>query len=225
MSETLDVLTGLLGTDAVSAECGKAIEAANSGEGVAVAYVAFDGLRELSDRSGNLVTDQLLRELGTRLRGSLRDHDAAGHLSRDEFLIVLRQLGGRLETLAIVSRLRITLSEPIRSGKGTYRPVVNIGLAYPPADGNTREALTKVAEKAMLVMREQAREAARRDATQRVISTRAAVSAATANVSAAEQVVRDADNNLIDSKKLLAEAKAAVVEALDVAKRLGLTVP
>ena len=221
---TRDALTGLLTADAITAECVKAIEAANGGEHVAIGVVAFDGFRDLSNKQGNLVADHLLRELGPRLSEGVRDVDFVGRISRDEFIVVFRQLTGRLQTLALVSRFRIHVGEPVKTGTGPYKPIVNIGLAHPPADGTTTEALFEVAEKAMFVMQDETREAARREAVQRVTTARTAVTTATANVAAAEQAVRDADAHLIESKKLLAEAKAGVTAALENAKALGVAV-
>jgi diguanylate cyclase (GGDEF)-like protein len=216
-----DTLTGLLSNDALVDECRSAIEAANGGEHVGIVLFSFDGMRELTERSGNLVTDQLLRELSRRLRATVRECDHVGRHSRDEFIVILRQLGGRLETLTLISRLRVALAEPIKTGKSPYVPVVNFGFATPPTDGTTLEALAAAAEKAMLTMREQARIAAKENAVKRIASTRAAAAAATANVAAAEQAVRDADAALADAKRLVVEAKAAVVAALETAKALG----
>jgi diguanylate cyclase (GGDEF)-like protein len=220
-----DALTGLLGTESLNLALAAAIEAAANGEHTAIAHVAFDGLRELIDRAGNLVGDTLLRELGKRLHATVRGEDNVGRISRDEFLIIFRQLHGRLETLALVSRLRISLGEPVKIGSGPYKPLVNIGLAHPPADGTTADALTRVAEKAMLAMREQMREAAKREAIERLAHARTAVETAATNVTAAELAVRDADAALAEAKKLLAEAKAAVVTAAEHATSLGVAEP
>jgi diguanylate cyclase (GGDEF)-like protein len=219
-----DALTGLLASHTLAEECARAIEAANGGEQVAFGFIAFDGLREHTEHSGALVTDHLIRELANRMRATIRECDFVGHVNRDEFLIIFRQLRGKLETLTLIARLRITLAEPIKSGKGFYRPVVNCGLAYPPADGTTREALTDAAERAMLTMREQARETMRREAEQRVVTARAAVVTATSNVAAAEQAVRDADQHLVDSKRLLLEAKSGVTAAIEYAKSIGVPI-
>jgi diguanylate cyclase (GGDEF)-like protein len=220
-----DSLTGLLTNDELVDECRAAIEAANGGEQVGVLYLSFDGLRELNNKSGNLVTDHLLRELSKRLRATMRECDHAGRIANDEFVVILRQLNGKLPTLALLARLRVALAEPIASGKGTFVPIVNYGLAHPPGDGATLEALADAAEKAMLVMREQTRQAARDEAIKRVASTRAAVVTATKGIADAEQAVRDADNALADSKRRLVEAKAAVTAALEHAKALGVAEP
>jgi diguanylate cyclase (GGDEF)-like protein len=219
-----DTLTGLLSNDALVDACRSAVEAASGGEHVAIGYFSFDGLRDLNARAGNLVTDKLLRELGKRLRDAVRECDQVGRINRDEFVVVMRQLGSRLETLALISRLRVALSEPISSGKDGYVPVVSYGLAHPPADGATLEALSAVAEKAMLAMREQTRIAMQEKAQKRVADARAAVGAAMARITAAEQAVRDADAALVDSKRLLTEAKAAVTSAVEHAKALGVAV-
>jgi len=219
-----DTLTGLLESDALADECRLAVEAANGGEQVGVLYLSFDGLRELNATAGNLVTDKLLRELGRRLRANVRECDRPGRINRDEFVVILRQLSGRLATLTLVSRLRIALAEPISSGKDGYVPIVNYGMAHPPTDGTSLEKLAAVAEAAMLVERDQARTLANEKALQRVAEARAAFAAAQAGVTAAEVAVRDADAALADAKRIVGERKAAVAAALDAAKALGLAV-
>jgi diguanylate cyclase (GGDEF)-like protein len=224
ISGDTDALTGLLTNDGLVDECRAAVEAAGGGEQVGIVYVSFDGLRELNEKSGNLVTDHLLRELSKRLRATLRPCDHAGRITRDEFVVIMRELNGRLATLALLSRLRVSLSEPIASGKGTFVPIVNYGLAHPPADGSTLESLSTVAEKAMLQMREHTRQVAREEAAARLTAARAAVTAATTRVADAELAVRDADSRLVDSKRLLVEAKAAVTAAVEHAKAIGVDV-
>jgi len=219
-----DPLTGLLSNDALVDACRSAVEAANGGEHVAVAYFSFDGLRELNDRAGNLVTDKLVRELGRRLRDAVRENDSVGRISRDEFIVILRGLGNRLATLTLVARLRNALAEPISSGKDAYVPIVDYGMAQPPGDGTTLEALSAAAETSMLAMREQNRVVMRERAQQRVLDARAAVNAAMAHVTACEAAVRDADSALVDAKRSLTDAKAAVTAALDHAKALGVAV-
>jgi len=217
-----DPLTGLLSNDALVDACRSAVEAASGGEHVAVAYFSFDGLRELNARAGHLVTDKLLRELGKRLRETVRECDHVGRISSDEFLVIMRQMGSRLETLAFMARLRVALSAPIAAGNG-YVPIVNYGLAHPPVDGSTLEGLSAAAEKAMLAMRDQARAVARENAIKRVAEMRAALAAASAHVTEAEQAVRDADSALVDAKRLVVDAKAAVAASLEHAKSLGVT--
>jgi len=219
-----DPLTGLLSNDALVDACRTAVEAAHGGETVGIVFFSFDGLRELNDRAGNLVTDKLVRELGRRLRDAVRENDSVGRISRDEFIVILRGLGNRLATLTLVARLRNALAEPISSGKDAYVPIVDYGMAQPPGDGTTLEALSAAAETSMLAMREQNRVVMRERAQQRVLDARAAVNAAMAHVTACEAAVRDADSALVDAKRSLTDAKAAVTAALDHAKTLGVAV-
>jgi diguanylate cyclase (GGDEF)-like protein len=221
---TRDPLTGLLANDALVDECRKAVEAASGGEQVGILYLSFDGLRELNARAGNLVTDKILRELGRRLRESARECDHVGRLNRDEFVVILRQLSNRLATLTLVQRLRMNLAEPLSPGRDAYVPIVNYGLAHPPADGVTLEALVAVAERAMLAERDRAQATAKEKAAQRVADARAAASAAMAHITECELAVRDADSRLAEAKRLFGEAKAAVVAALEHAKGLGVAI-
>jgi diguanylate cyclase (GGDEF)-like protein len=219
-----DLLTGLLAADELVDAVREAVEAANGGEHVALAYITFDGLSELNAKAGHLVTDKLLRDLSRRLKEEMRPGDAAGRITRDEFVLVMRNLKSRLEMLASLSKLRVHLADPIPSGRGYFFPMVNYGTATPPRDGTTLDALASHAEKAMLVMQDQTRIAVREDAVKRVQHARENLAAAQTGVAAAELAVREADNALAESKQLLAEAKAAVAATIEYAKSLGVAV-
>jgi diguanylate cyclase (GGDEF)-like protein len=223
--QQVDALTGLLGPEALNRAIAGCLDAAARKENVSLAYVAFDGLRDIYGGAGNLVGDTLMRELGRRLAAALRPVDRAGRIARDEFVIVFGPFANKLESLAVIARVRAHLAEPIKTSGSPFRPIVNIGTGTPPNDGATAEALVSHAEEAMLVVREQMREAAKKEAVERVAKARAHVEFATKNVADAEQLVRDADNNLVEAKRMVVEAKAAVTAALENAKALGVTIP
>lgn len=77
---------------------------------LAVLFVDLDGFKEINDRSGHLVGDKVLVEVGARIHSALRDRDVVARFGGDEFVVLLpetdvpaaEQIGRRL--LAAIRR-------------------------------------------------------------------------------------------------------------------------
>ena len=65
---------------------------ARTGHHAAVLFVDIDNFKTLNDTRGHEVGDQLLVEIGQRLRASLREQDTVARLGGDEFVLVLQNL-------------------------------------------------------------------------------------------------------------------------------------
>lgn len=93
----LDRLTGLMNQAALSKRTG--------GEGEfsgVVAVCDMDNFKEINDRYGHLIGDEILRNIGNLLRSSIRQEDEAFRWGGDEFVILFRNQ--RIETVR--SRMR-----------------------------------------------------------------------------------------------------------------------
>ena len=86
----LDRLTGLLNQSALS----KRIEEPAPFEGV-VTVCDMDAFKEINDRYGHLVGDEILRSIGHLLQTSIRPEDEAFRWGGDEFVVLFRN--GNLE--------------------------------------------------------------------------------------------------------------------------------
>lgn len=89
-SNATDTLTGLLNrrglretADALFARC------LSRGEKIVVMFADMDKFKSVNDNYGHSVGDQVLRELGTILRESMRNHDVAGRYGGDEFVLLI----------------------------------------------------------------------------------------------------------------------------------------
>jgi len=79
----LDHLTGLLNQAALA----RRVEQASGFEGV-VAVCDMDHFKDVNDRYGHLVGDEILRNIGNLLRSSIRHEDEAFRWGGDEFVIL-----------------------------------------------------------------------------------------------------------------------------------------
>jgi len=79
----LDRLTGLLNQSALA----RRVESGDAFEGV-VTVCDMDHFKEINDRYGHLVGDEILRNIGHLLRSSVRQEDDAFRWGGDEFVIL-----------------------------------------------------------------------------------------------------------------------------------------
>jgi diguanylate cyclase (GGDEF)-like protein len=218
-SGDLDRLTGALTGPAIDAAAEAALAAAGEGELIAFGYIGLDGFPLLLEAYGGVVTDHLLRETGTRIKECLRPQDAVGRIERDEFLIVFRGLTSKFETLALASKLRTRIAEPMRAGKRDFILAPSCGIAQYPGNGKTVDDLRAAATNAMRTLQVALRSAAVAAAQEVVNRARAAADAAQAELARAEQAYEDA----VATAAALTAAEAA--EAIAAAKLPGEPTP
>jgi diguanylate cyclase (GGDEF)-like protein len=82
----LDRLTGLLNQSALSTR----LETSAAFDG-AVAVCDMDAFKEINDRYGHLVGDEILRHIGHLLQSSIRPEDEAFRWGGDEFVVIFHQ--------------------------------------------------------------------------------------------------------------------------------------
>src|SRR5674476_1040173 len=121
----------------------------------ALLLLDLDKFKEVNDSLGHHAGDQLLVEVGARLRGQLRGGDLLARLGGDEFAILLEDAGYE-EAASVAENLRARLAVPFTtpagsSAKGTItlHSSVSIGIARFPADGPDLSSLLRKADIAM----------------------------------------------------------------------------
>ena len=92
---------------------------ANGGE-LALLLIDLDGFKELNDTLGHHAGDEVLRQIGPRLKELLREDDTLARLGGDEFAVVL-QPGDEATASTAGLRLRAALEELVR-GRRHPRP-------------------------------------------------------------------------------------------------------
>ncbi len=97
-----DPLTGLPNRLALSEHLERE---AHRADGLYVVLLDLDHFKQINDRYGHTVGDEVLKEVGRRLRSSLRKGDLLGRWGGEEFMIVMRG-ESQHDVLAAVERLR-----------------------------------------------------------------------------------------------------------------------
>ncbi|WP_091655882.1 GGDEF domain-containing protein [Micromonospora auratinigra] len=133
-----DPLTGALNRRGL-AEFTRHLVRAGCRPGPSLLCLDLDDFKLVNDRYGHAAGDELLRRVVTSAQQALRPGDAIARIGGDEFVVVL---GGadREAAHAVADRIEAAL-----------RPIagVSIGAATAPADGDTVEALTHAADRAL----------------------------------------------------------------------------
>ncbi len=145
-----DTLTGLPNRLLIVDRLGQAItHAAASGEKVAVIFVDLDHFKDINDSLGHRVGDLLLKEVGVRLKESIRGSDNVGRLGGDEFVIFLSESKVIENVVIMVQRLLDGFNKPfLLEGKELF-VTASLGVTFFPMDGETVEDLLKNADTAM----------------------------------------------------------------------------
>jgi diguanylate cyclase (GGDEF)-like protein len=125
-------------------------EATNTGERrqVACLFVDLNRFKEVNDSFGHSVGDELLRQLGERLKGILRDGDVLARLGGDEFVVALLDADSELGAM-MAQRIASRLHDPFQLGAVRAQIGASIGIAVAPADATDGSDLLRCADLAM----------------------------------------------------------------------------
>jgi diguanylate cyclase (GGDEF)-like protein len=120
-------------------------------------FVDIDGFKQLNDKHGHQVGDELLCEVAERLRKTLRGDDAVARLGGDEFAVILPRVSTAEEVHAAARRVHDAFGSPFRIGNVLVPLWVSVGEAISPEHGTTIDELVKHADAAMYEQKAQRR--------------------------------------------------------------------
>ncbi|MDP5183851.1 bifunctional diguanylate cyclase/phosphodiesterase [Blastococcus sp. BMG 814] len=143
-----DELTGLANRRALLEQAQRVVTAATPERPAALLLLDLDGFKEINDSLGHTAGDDLLRQIGPRLRGSLRAGELLARLGGDEFA-VLMPAASTAEARALAERLRDLLLAPFTVADVRLHVGMSIGVATAPAPATTVQELLHCADVAM----------------------------------------------------------------------------
>jgi diguanylate cyclase (GGDEF)-like protein len=115
----------------------------------AVLLIDLDRFKEVNDTLGHQAGDSLLCMVGPRIQQVLPQGGVVARLGGDEFAVLLPDVSGEGQALAIASRISIALEDPFRIDDFNLEVEASTGVAMYPDHGTTSELLMKRADVAM----------------------------------------------------------------------------
>jgi diguanylate cyclase (GGDEF)-like protein len=150
-----DSLTGLPNREMFNGLLRHSIETAQRhGWKFSLLFIDLDRFKVINDSLGHEAGDMLLVEVSHRLRGALRGSDVVARLGGDEFVVILEETGERGDIEKIAGELLSTLSQPMQLSGHECHTTASIGIALYPSDGIDAQTLTKNADMAMYLAKE-----------------------------------------------------------------------
>lgn len=145
-----DALTGLPNRLNLNDQIDQAMERFSAREKrFALLFLDLDGFKKVNDTLGHDAGDELLIQVGGRLKDSVRETDTVARLGGDEFVVLLRDLDDRELPPRIAGEVIGKLSVPFALQAAEARIGTSIGIAIYPEHGENRTALLKAADQAM----------------------------------------------------------------------------
>ena len=141
-----DELTGLANRRHLIERLQAAIEP--PGDALALLLIDLDGFKELNDTLGHHAGDQVLRQIGPRLGGAIREHDTLARLGGDEFALVLAP-GDEATASTAGLRLRRALERSFHVEDIAVHVDASVGIALFPEHARDPIGLLQRADVAM----------------------------------------------------------------------------
>ncbi len=149
-SATHDALTGLPNRTLLIDRLGHSMSRAlRNGSSAAVVFIDLDGFKNVNDSLGHMVGDQLLVEVATRIRSTLRAEDTVARLGGDEFVVLIEDLRHTEDAAALTQKLLAEIARPLLLAEHNLAISASAGIVFYPADGGDVHDLLRNADVAM----------------------------------------------------------------------------
>ncbi|XVJ49728.1 putative bifunctional diguanylate cyclase/phosphodiesterase (plasmid) [Pseudomonas sp. UBT] len=144
-----DMLTGLPNRTLLADRIQQAIQTVTEQGGCfALMFIDLDGFKPVNDAFGHHMGDQLLREVGLRLREDLRSQDTLARIGGDEFVLLVQLLQPD-DAMGLAERQVGLINRAFKVAEHELNISASIGIALFPGNGNTPQELLMNADAAM----------------------------------------------------------------------------
>ena len=155
----VDELTGLFNLRGLAITANRLLaQAVRYNRACSILMIDSDNLKMVNDSYGHDAGNRLLKHLATAIRNELRDNDVPARYGGDEFIVFLSETPAD-GALIVAERIRDAMAgTPLDVGGGNLVTcTVSIGIAGYPQDGNSIDAISGRADRAMYQAKQQGR--------------------------------------------------------------------
>ncbi len=156
---TVDSLTGLFTRRHFFQLAQKEFDRANRYQHVlSILMIDIDYFKQVNDKFGHLIGDQVLQQLSVRFEACLRSSDFIGRYGGEEFVILMPETDAD-NGLSIADRIRASITDrPFVTDKGEISLTISIGVASKVLDIETSlEIVLEHADQALLIAKNHGR--------------------------------------------------------------------
>jgi len=132
-------------------------KADRNGGAIAVFFLDIDYFKQINDKYGHDVGDEILKRFAVRLESCLRAEDTLARIGGDEFMIILQENENLTTSTTVANKILESMKEPIELGESELMLSTSIGIAIYPSDASNASELVKKADLAMYKAKESGR--------------------------------------------------------------------
>lgn len=125
------------------------------GREFALILIDLDGFKQVNDRHGHALGDQLLHAVGQRIQQCVRRTDTVARMGGDEFVVLLGGVEQAGDAYAIAESIRASLARPFALDGARVQVSASIGVALHPEHGTEKKSLLRSADTAMYAAKRQ----------------------------------------------------------------------
>jgi diguanylate cyclase (GGDEF)-like protein/PAS domain S-box-containing protein len=153
-----DALTGLANRNLLQDRLRQGIAyAQRRSRQLALLFIDLDNFKLVNDGLGHEVGDQLIRDVGLRIKARMREDDTVCRLGGDEFVVALFDVENDDFVLQAMQRIIAEMGRPFPIGDRELYVTCSIGISVYPKDGEDGITLLRNADTAMYRAKEQGR--------------------------------------------------------------------
>src|SRR5207244_5127795 len=97
------------------------------GRPLSVVLADFDLLRDVNNRYGHLMGDQMIRRVADAIRASLREYDVPARFGGDEFVVLMPETT-LPEAMAVAERIRREVESIVLKGADGSSPAASVSI-------------------------------------------------------------------------------------------------
>ncbi|EJM13778.1 diguanylate cyclase (GGDEF) domain-containing protein [Pseudomonas sp. GM21] len=124
----------------------------------AVMVIDLDHFKEINDKCGHVVGDQVLRAVADRMLQEIRSCDTVACYGGDDLVVLVTDLANPADAEIMGDRMLEAIGKPIVTTAGELSVSCSIGVSLCPSHGQSLDILLKAADQAMYSVKQLGRE-------------------------------------------------------------------